>query len=109
MYRGKPYRTSLHLNSPAQISTDAWILTIVVTHFRHNWVEILSRILAARAAADRAVCDDGLFREIPATKRLHRHSQFRAFVTKAIVGGCGEQNARMAMLNFEGPDTGDNF
>jgi hypothetical protein len=30
---GKPYRTSLRLNSTAQISKEALILTIVVTHF----------------------------------------------------------------------------
>jgi hypothetical protein len=58
--QGKPYRTSLRLNSTAQISKDALILTIVVTRFRQNWIEILSRILAARAAAERAVCDEGL-------------------------------------------------
>jgi hypothetical protein len=54
---GKPYRTSLRLNSTAQIYKGALILTIVVTHFRRNCVGIFSRILAARAAAERTVCD----------------------------------------------------
>jgi hypothetical protein len=82
-YTGKAL--SLRLNSTAQISKDALILTIVVTHFRQNWVQIFREYWQLEPQQKAPFMTRAYLRGPGEQKSPDGYSQFRGSLAQATI------------------------
>jgi hypothetical protein len=74
---------SLRQNSTADIFKEAEIMTGVLTCGRQNRAHLFPKILVFEVAAERGVCDVGLFAGMRGTKCSCEHSQCRGSLAQA--------------------------